>query len=51
MAYSNQKHIIDITEDTKVVNKAAQIKNVRKSEGYKRFINKFKKYYKCFNPI
>ena len=43
MAYSNQQHMNDIIEDTKLVNKAAQIKVVRKSEGYRRFINKFKK--------
>lgn len=42
-AYSNQDHYTKIAEEIKKVNKADQLKNIRKSDGYKKFINKFKK--------
>ncbi len=41
--FSKQQQINIIAEDTKEVNKQENYKNMRKSEGYRRFISKFKK--------
>jgi len=42
--YSHQNNNTIQEADNKQVRKVEKIKEIRKSEGYQRFINKFKKY-------
>ncbi len=43
ISFSNQQEYETIARDTRKVSKYEKIKTVRKSPGYQKFINKFKK--------